>query len=82
MKRIFQDMILGPMISRRDGKQVKGGWVIVINKDLAFVKELIESGKLKPVIDRCYPLNETAEAFRHFDKGHARGRIIITQEVN
>jgi len=43
-------------------------------EDLDFIKELIESGKLVPVIDRCYPLNEVAEAFRYFEEGHPQGK--------
>ena len=47
-------------------------------KDLAFLKELIETGKVRPVIDRCYPLSEVPEAFRYLEKGHASGKVIIT----
>ena len=51
-------------------------------KDLLFIKKLLEAGKIKPVIDRCYPLNETAEAIRYLEKGHARGKVIIMVEHN
>lgn len=46
-------------------------------KDLVFVKELLEAGKVKPVIDRCYPLSEVAEAIRYLEEGHARGKVFI-----
>jgi NADPH:quinone reductase-like Zn-dependent oxidoreductase len=46
--------------------------------DLAFLAELIEAGKVTPVVDRAYPLAETAEAIRHLETGHARGKIIVT----
>lgn len=46
--------------------------------DLVALKELIESGKVTPVIDRSYPLSETAAAIRHVDTGHARGKVVIT----
>lgn len=46
------------------------------------MKELIEADKVKPVIDKCYPLSEAAEAFRYFGEGHARGKVIITVEQN
>lgn len=46
-------------------------------KDLIFVKELLESGKVKPVIDRCYSLREVPEALRFLEKGHARGKVVI-----
>jgi NADPH:quinone reductase-like Zn-dependent oxidoreductase len=52
------------------------------NKDLAFMKELIEAGKVKPVIDRCYPLSEAAEALRYYGEGHSQGKVVITVEHN
>ena len=51
-------------------------------KDLVFIKELLEAGKVVPVIDRQYPLRETAEAIRYLEAGHARGKVIITVEQN
>jgi len=47
-------------------------------KDLTFIKELLETGKVVPIIDRHYPLNETTEALRYFGEGHARGKAVIT----
>ena len=48
------------------------------NQDLVDLKELIEAGKVTPVIDRTYPLSETPEAFRYLDEGHARGKVVIS----
>jgi NADPH:quinone reductase-like Zn-dependent oxidoreductase len=48
------------------------------NEDLVVLKELIEAGKVTPVIDRTYPLSETPEAFRYLDEEHARGKVVIT----
>jgi len=42
------------------------------------MKELIESGKVKPVIDRCYPLSEVPDAIRYLEEGHAQGKVVIT----
>ncbi len=50
------------------------------HKDLVVLKELIEAGKVTPVIDRTYPLSNTPEAFRYLGEGHARGKVVITVE--
>jgi NADPH:quinone reductase-like Zn-dependent oxidoreductase len=47
------------------------------HEDLVVLKELVESGKVTPVIDKTYPLSETPEAFRYLDEGHARGKVIV-----
>jgi NADPH:quinone reductase-like Zn-dependent oxidoreductase len=76
---LLQAMFLGPMISRI-GKQ-KMGFMGIANtnqKDLVFLKELFEAGKLVSVIDKRYPLSETAQALRYLGEGHARGKVVIT----
>ena len=45
--------------------------------DLAFVAELLEAGKVVPVIDRTYPLREVPEALRYLEEGHAKGKVVI-----
>ena len=49
-------------------------------KDLLFIKELLETGRIKPVIDRRYPLSEVPEAVRYVEAGHATGKVVITLE--
>ena len=78
MTWIFQDMLLGPLISRNGGKKLVGGWVLIPNKDLAFMKELLEAGKVVPVIEKRYPLSEVADAIQYLEEGHAKGKVVIT----
>ena len=49
-------------------------------KDLVYIKELLEAGKVVPVIERRYPLNEAAEAVRYVEGGHAQGKVVLTVE--
>jgi NADPH:quinone reductase-like Zn-dependent oxidoreductase len=59
-------------------RQVERPFVARPNQDgLITLKELVEAGRVTPVIDRTYPLEETAEAFRYLDQGHARGKVVI-----
>jgi NADPH:quinone reductase-like Zn-dependent oxidoreductase len=68
-------------MSRAGSKQIGlMGMAATPKKDLVVIKELLEVGKVVPVIDRCYPLNEAAEAMRYLEKGHARGKVVITVE--
>jgi len=77
--RLFEHMILGPLVSKRGDKKVGMMGISNANKeDLLVIKELLETGKLVSVIDRRYPLSETAEAIRYLETLHARGKVIIT----
>lgn len=74
--RILQFMFLGPLISMT-GKKM-GLLMHKTNKDLAFIKKLVEEGKIKSVIDKHYPLSKVAEALRYFGEGNAKGKVVIT----
>ena len=75
--RILQLVFLGSLISMSGSKKL----TLIThkpNKGLNILNELIESGKVKPVIDRCFPLSETSEAFQYYGEGHFKGKIVIS----
>ena len=78
----YLQLFLGPWMSMT-GKAKIGTYMTVTQKeDLQFIKELLEAGKVVPVIDRRYPLEEVSEAIRYFENGRARGKVAITVEPN
>ena len=77
LAQIFQALLIGPWLSLTGSRRL-GAMMVKPNKDLAFMKELIEAGKIKPVIDRRYPLREVPDALRYYGEGRARGRVVIT----
>jgi NADPH:quinone reductase-like Zn-dependent oxidoreductase len=77
MAQVYQAMLMGPLISITGSKKM-GSMMVKPNKDLVFIKELIEAGNVKPVIDRCYPLSETAKALRYYGEGHSKGKVILS----
>ena len=76
---LFQAIFLGPVMSLIGSKKIGlMGTVKPNSKDLNILKELLDAGKVVPVIDRRYPLRQVAEAIRYLEEGHARGKVIIT----
>jgi len=80
--QIFQAMLLGPWMSRNSSQKMGNLSSKPNNKDLDFLKELLEAGKVIPVIDRCYPLSEVADAIRYVEEGHAQGKVVIAVAHN
>jgi NADPH:quinone reductase-like Zn-dependent oxidoreductase len=75
--QIMQSLFLGPLMSKDNGRKMTSAMKKANQKDLLFIRDLLADGKIRPVIDDCYPLIKTAEAFRYFEKGHARGKVVI-----
>ena len=79
MFHMIKLILFGMWITRRTDKTIGMMPVASPNKkDLLIIKELLESGKVAPVIDKHYPLTETAEAMRYLETGRARGKVIVT----
>ena len=78
--QIFEAVLLGPVVSERAGRKLGAVSAKINQKALAVLKEMLEAGQLTPVIDRVYPLRETAEALRYLGQGHARGKIVISMQ--
>ena len=74
MGYVLKAFVLSPFT-----RQVTGMYLASPNdKDLAVLKDLIETGKVRPVIDRTYPLHQTPDAFRYLEESHAQGKVVIT----
>jgi NADPH:quinone reductase-like Zn-dependent oxidoreductase len=79
MARMFQAMFLGPLISMAGSRKMGiVMWKPFKKEDVAALTELIEAGKVTPVIDRRYPLSEVPDALRYQEEGHSVGKIVIT----
>ncbi|MDV2988861.1 MAG: NAD(P)-dependent alcohol dehydrogenase [Dehalogenimonas sp.] len=80
LAQIMQAMLLGRWMSQTGGKKMAALTSRPKQKDLDYIRGLLEDGKVTPVIDRRYPLSDVVEAFRYFGQGHARGKVVITME--
>ena len=76
-KQIFDALLFGSFMAK-DGKKIMQATASPNQADLVHLNGLFEAGKVKPVIDRCYPLHETADAIRYLEEGHPKGKIVIT----
>jgi NADPH:quinone reductase-like Zn-dependent oxidoreductase len=80
--QIFEGMLLGPLVSMAGSKKLTYLSHGPNQNDLVFMKELLEAGKVVPVIDRSYPLSEVAEALRYYGEGKSKGKVVITVDHN
>jgi NADPH:quinone reductase-like Zn-dependent oxidoreductase len=80
---ILQGFLLGPLISMTGSKKMGiVMWKPNNKEDLAILEELFKAGKVVPVIDRRYPLNEVPQALRYLEEGHAKGKVVINVAQN
>lgn len=77
MRQIFASILMGPLMSMGSDKRMGNLSAKANPEDLKLVKTLIEDGKVKPIVDRCFPLNEGQEAMRYLINGHAKGKVVI-----
>jgi NADPH:quinone reductase-like Zn-dependent oxidoreductase len=82
LSQVLFNKILGSIFRNNGKKMALGKWDPNKKEDLDFLKELVEAGKLKPVVDRRYPLSKVPEAFRYLAAGHVKGKAVITMEHN
>jgi NADPH:quinone reductase-like Zn-dependent oxidoreductase len=75
---IFRVMLFGSLFSKKGGQRFTNLAANPNPKDLTVIKELMEAGNVTSVISKCYPLSETAEAFRYFQSGDAHGKVVIS----
>jgi NADPH:quinone reductase-like Zn-dependent oxidoreductase len=76
---MLQTTLLGPLLSRSSGKKMGFMGIAKMNHaDLLALRDLLEAGKILPVIERRYPLSETPQALRYVLGGHARSKVVIT----
>lgn len=76
--QLFQTITLGSMTSWTGSKKMSSFLQRQNQTDLIYMKELLEAGKVKPVMDKNFKMSEAKEAFRYFEEGHAKGKIVLT----
>lgn len=76
--QLFRTLFFGPIISMTGSKKMSALLQKANQEDLNYVKELLETGKVKPIIDKQYKISEIIEAFNYFQEGHAQGKVVIT----
>ncbi|MDQ0596836.1 NADPH:quinone reductase-like Zn-dependent oxidoreductase [Streptomyces canus] len=70
--------VRGLVLSAFVGQRLRPLFAVTRQQDLLTLKALVEAGAITPVIDRAYPLAEAADAVRHLEKGHPRGKLVVT----
>lgn len=74
----IKSLVFGPIIAKVKGRRAVSFIADINHADMVFMNELLETGKVVPVIDRKYALSETPQAIRHVEEGHTRGKVVVT----
>jgi NADPH:quinone reductase-like Zn-dependent oxidoreductase len=77
---MFQVIVLGGLSSKFGNKKISSMLATPTQADLLYLNELLETGKIKSVIDKCYPFSESAEAIRYLETGRAQGKVVVVIE--
>jgi NADPH:quinone reductase-like Zn-dependent oxidoreductase len=76
-KQMFETMFLGSLMSMNSSQTITNFIQKINQRDLLFLKELLEQGKVKPMIDQSYPLADVPDAIRHLESGKTKGKLVI-----
>lgn len=76
-RQLFQALLLGPWVSLFSRRKCLALSAKTNGSDLALIRDWVEQGKVRPIIDRRFPLDQTGEALRHLEAGHAKGKVVI-----
>lgn len=82
LKQLFQAMLMGPRLAKKENKHVSNVDAVINSERLQILSELLAAGKVKTIIDKSFPLEQTADAIRYVEAGHAQGKVVITIEGN
>ena len=81
LPQIFESLLLARFLPRIGRKKARFFTASINRKNLTFLKDLVETGKITPVIDRRYPLSGAADALRYLEQRHAQGKVVLTVEI-
>jgi NADPH:quinone reductase-like Zn-dependent oxidoreductase len=82
LPQIFESLLLARFLSQMGRKKARFFIASINRENLTFLKDLVEAGKVKPVIDRRYPLSDAPDALRYLEQRHAQGKVVLTVEPN
>jgi NADPH:quinone reductase-like Zn-dependent oxidoreductase len=78
--QILQAMLLGALVSMTSSRRMGNIMAVARKNDLVVLKELLETGRIKPVIDRTVALSDVPDAIRYLEDEHARGKVVVRIE--